>query len=85
MLDLSITSGYGSASLLEQLYADADGEPMAGVLIYTATSDNEGTLAGLEREGLSKRSAGTVQRALRRSYAGKWVTGFDKAAYRGGC
>jgi sodium-dependent dicarboxylate transporter 2/3/5 len=21
----------------------------------------------------------------RRSYAGKWVTGFEKAAYRGGC
>lgn len=66
MLELSITSGYGSASLLERLYANADGTPMAGVLIYTATSDNEGTLGGLEREGLSQRIAGTVLRALRR-------------------
>jgi len=66
MLELSITSGYGSASLLERLYADADGEPMAGVLLYTATSDNEGTLGGLEREGMSNRIAGTVKRALRR-------------------
>lgn len=66
MLELSITSGYGSASLLERLYVNADGEPMAGVLIYTATSDNEGTLGGLEREGLSQRIAGTVHRALGR-------------------
>ena len=66
MLELSITSGYGSASLLERLYANAGGEPMAGVLIYAATSDNEGTLGGLEREGLSQRIAGTVQRALDR-------------------
>lgn len=66
MLELSITSGYGAASLLERLYSDADGEPMAGVLLYTATSDNEGTLGGLEREGLSNRIAGTVQRALGR-------------------
>lgn len=66
MLELSITSGYGSASLLERLYADTGGEAMAGVLLYTATSDNEGTLGGLEREGLSDRIAGTVQRALGR-------------------
>ena len=66
MLELSITSGYSSASLLERLYADADGEPMAGVLLYTATSDNEGTLGGLEREGLSHRIAATVQRSLKR-------------------
>ncbi|WP_349362827.1 MAG: DUF1998 domain-containing protein [Roseitalea porphyridii] len=66
MLELSITSGYSAASLLERLYSDADGEPMAGVLLYTATSDNEGTLGGLEREGLSNRIAGTVQRALGR-------------------
>ena len=66
MLELSITSGYSSASLLERLYANADGDPMAGVLLYTATSDNEGTLGGLEREGLSHRIAATVLRALGR-------------------
>ncbi len=71
MLELSITSGYGAASLLERLYADAEGEPMAGVLLYTATSDKDGTLGGLEREGLSHRIAGTVRRAIGRL---KWCS-----------
>ena len=66
MLELSISSGYGSASLQERLYVGEGDEPMAGVLIYTATSDAEGTLGGLEREGLPQRFASTVRRGIAR-------------------
>lgn len=71
MLELSITSGYGSASLQERLYVGEGREPMAGFLIYTATSDAEGTLGGLEREGISERIVQTMLQALQRL---KWCS-----------
>lgn len=40
------SSGYSASSLRERLYVS---ENMQGVLIYTATSDSEGTLGGLSR------------------------------------
>jgi hypothetical protein len=44
--------GYSSASLKERLYiADNQENPMAGVLIYTADGDSDGTLGGLVRMG----------------------------------
>jgi hypothetical protein len=47
---LVFTSGYGSASLRERLYvSSAPGQEMAGVLIYTAAGDSEGTMGGLVR------------------------------------
>lgn len=43
-------SGYGSAALRERLYVSSDGDgQMAGVLIYTAAGDSEGTMGGLVR------------------------------------
>ena len=47
---LSLECGYTTASLRERIYAqpaDDDHPPMAGVLIYTAAPDSEGTLGGL--------------------------------------
>lgn len=46
---LAIECGYTSASIAERIYSrnPADGDPMAGVLIYTAAPDSEGTLGGL--------------------------------------
>lgn len=42
--------GYGSASLRERLYVSTKaGAEMAGILIYTAAGDSEGTLGGLVR------------------------------------
>lgn len=42
--------GYGSASLRERLYVSSNpAAPMAGILIYTAAGDSEGTLGGLVR------------------------------------
>ena len=48
--EAAMSSGYGSASLTERIYAwPGDGEhaPAAGLLITTTASDGEGTLGGL--------------------------------------
>ena len=50
MRQLSIECGYTAASLRERIYTKDPKEengPMAGVLIYTAAPDSEGTLGGL--------------------------------------
>jgi hypothetical protein len=46
---VSIECGYSMASIRERIYSSAPGTPlsMAGVLIYTAATDSEGTLGGL--------------------------------------
>jgi len=50
MRQLALECGYTAASIRERIYArdpgDPDG-PMAGVLLYTAAADSEGTLGGL--------------------------------------
>ena len=50
---LSFECGYSIASLSERLYCsdEKDGMKMAGILIYTASGDSEGTLGGLVRQG----------------------------------
>jgi hypothetical protein len=52
---LSFECGYSIASLSERLYCaeKEDGKQMAGILIYTASGDSEGTLGGLVRQGRS--------------------------------
>jgi hypothetical protein len=62
---LSLECGYSSSALRERLYVDNDPLPMAGLLIYTATPDSEGTLGGLVRQGLPRRVAGLVPAAIR--------------------
>ncbi len=48
--ELIFTCGYSSASLRERLYVSRDGNrAMAGLLIYTAAGDSEGTMGGLVR------------------------------------
>jgi len=48
--ELVFTCGYSSASLRERLYVSTTGErEMAGLLIYTAAGDSEGTMGGLVR------------------------------------
>lgn len=47
---LALGSGYTAASIRERIYAQdpgPQGPPMAGVLLYTAAPDSEGTLGGL--------------------------------------
>jgi hypothetical protein len=48
--ELIFACGYSSASLRERLYvSDAPFRSMAGLLIYTAAGDSEGTMGGLVR------------------------------------
>ncbi|MEN9678363.1 MAG: hypothetical protein RIS76_4259 [Verrucomicrobiota bacterium] len=64
MRQLTISCGYSSASLRERLYVDA-ARKMAGLLIYTATPDSDGSLGGLERQGRSARMNELVPAAIR--------------------
>ncbi len=49
---LVFACGYGSASLRERLYiSDNPKSRMAGILIYTASGDSEGSLGGLVSMG----------------------------------
>lgn len=49
---LSFASGYSSASLRERIYASSDRpDKTAGIFIYTAAGDAQGTLGGLVRLG----------------------------------
>ena len=61
MRQLSFGSGYSAASLRERVYSS---DSQAGILIYTASDDTEGTLGGLVREGEKNRLRGTLIRAL---------------------
>lgn len=51
---LSFECGYGSSSLRERIYCDAEHpeNQMHGILIYTASGDAEGSLGGLVRQGI---------------------------------
>ncbi|MFF5253709.1 DrmB family protein [Streptomyces leeuwenhoekii] len=60
----SLEAGYPAASLRERLYA---GDDMAGVLIYTATTDSAGSLGGLVAQGEPEVLDRTVRSALRRA------------------
>ncbi|MET8769654.1 DUF1998 domain-containing protein [Streptomyces sp. NPDC004658] len=60
----SLEAGYPAASLRERLYADNN---MAGVLVYTATSDSAGSLGGLVAQGEPERLNETIRSAVRRA------------------
>ena len=67
MRQIALECGYTSASVRERLYcrsqAQEDG-PMAGILIYTAASDSEGTLGGLVQLGQPVTLGRQIQHAL---------------------
>ncbi len=62
---LTFECGYSSAALRERLYvSEHPSAPMAGILIYTAAGDAEGTLGGLVRMGKPGRLEPLLLRAL---------------------
>ncbi len=61
---LTVSSGYSSASLRERLYADL-AHDTAGILIYTGSADSDGSLGGLERQGKPDRFRALVPEAIR--------------------
>lgn len=64
MRQLTLECGYSSASLQERIYAGDSDPKMAGILIYTSTADADGTLGGLQRQGLANRMEGILTRAI---------------------
>jgi hypothetical protein len=52
---VALECGYSVASLAERIYYNLDGEPAAGLLIYTSAPDSEGTLGGLVALGERER------------------------------
>lgn len=69
---LTFECGYSSAALRERLYVSENpAAPMAGILIYTAAGDAEGTLGGLVRMG----KPGRLEPLLFRSLVGaQWCS-----------
>ena len=65
MRQLTLECGYSSASLRERLYISEGQEGMAGLLIYTSTSDSDGTLGGLQRQGEPVRIERAVRAAIK--------------------
>lgn len=63
---LAFECGYASASLRERIYCKTpmEGSPRAGILIYTAAGDAEGTLGGLSRQAEANRLTSTMLTAL---------------------
>lgn len=72
--ELNLTCGYSSSALHERLYYSNDSEhPMYGLLIYTSSSDADGTLGGLVSQGLPKRLFNIINNAIEKA---KWCS-FD--------
>lgn len=65
MRQLTLECGYSTAALRERLYVSGGLDGMAGLLIYTATSDSDGTLGGLQRQGEAQRIERAVVAAIR--------------------
>jgi hypothetical protein len=67
--ELALECGYTASSIRERLYAASgpDAEPMAGVLLYTAAPDSEGTLGGLVSLGEREHFGPLLRQALERA------------------
>ncbi len=67
--ELALECGYTASSIRERIYATAPGEqePMAGVLLYTAAPDSEGTLGGLVSLGEPDQLGPLLRHALDRA------------------
>lgn len=62
--ELALECGYNAASIRERIYS---GENMAGVLLYTAAADSDGTLGGLVELGKPENLGRLVSQALERA------------------
>jgi len=66
--ELALDCGYNAASIRERVYADTeDGKSQAGILIYTAAADSDGTLGGLVDLGKPENLGHLLRQALDRA------------------
>ncbi len=66
--ELALDCGYNAASIRERVYAETEnGSPQAGILIYTAAADSDGTLGGLVELGKPDNLGRLLKQALDRA------------------
>lgn len=66
--ELALECGYNAASIRERVYASSDPQaPMAGILLYTAAADSDGTLGGLIDLGKPEFLGRLLDQALERA------------------
>ena len=66
--ELALECGYNAASIRERIYANTESEqPQAGILIYTAAADSDGTLGGLVELGKPDNLGRLLMQALARA------------------
>lgn len=66
--ELALECGYNAASIRERIYADTEGDDsQAGILIYTAAADSDGTLGGLVDLGKPENLGRLLGQALDRA------------------
>lgn len=65
MRQLALDCGYSGSSVRERIYSSTDPErKMAGILLYTASADSEGSLGGLVDLGAKERFPDLINSAL---------------------
>ncbi|MEU4600186.1 DUF1998 domain-containing protein [Nocardia sp. NPDC023988] len=64
IIEWSLDCGYAASALRERIYT---GETMAGILIYTATTDSAGSLGGLVAQGRPEKLELSLRSALSRA------------------
>ena len=65
--EFALECGYNAASIRERLYAQDGEQPMAGILLYTASADSDGTLGGLIELGKPGNLGRMMKSALQRA------------------
>ena len=66
--ELALECGYNSASIRERVYGEtSDNQSQAGILIYTAAADSDGTLGGLVELGKPENLGRLLRQALNRA------------------
>jgi hypothetical protein len=66
--EFALECGYNAASIRERIYANHEGDsPMAGILLYTAAADSDGTLGGLVELGKPESLGRMIEQALVRA------------------
>lgn len=62
--EFALECGYGASGIAERVYARNSADPMAGILLYTAAPDSEGTLGGLVSLGRRDRLGPALEQAV---------------------
>ncbi|WP_291303307.1 DUF1998 domain-containing protein [Desulfovibrio sp. MES5] len=91
--ELALECGYNAASIRERIYATSgSGAPMAGILLYTAAADSDGTLGGLVELGKPESLGRLIEQALGRAtvcssdpLCSKHDPGVDRSLHAASC